>query len=310
MSFKIDEILGQETALHYISKYVLDIEKIPPLLIFYGPSSVGKLSLAERFSYQVLCENGTGCNQCLSCKSFMNHSHPDFIQFPFNENIAIGTDSSEPEEFTIRWLQKKRLYYKPHLSKKRIILVPDASLINNEAESALLKSLEEPPSHTRFIFIVDDLKKLKKTITSRAVLIPFQYLSSKLVHEISSKNEIYREDFFGGSIYPFEIPEEAIKLIVSKVENSISDSIELLKLEDWIYQFKNSHLEWEEDFNFFEFLEFFSTCLIYSFSNSELKNKLLILEKIFEFKNDLHKKIPGLETFLISDLFFNLTNLI
>ncbi len=309
MSFKIDEILGQETALNYIEKYISDIEKIPPLLIFHGPNSVGKLSLAERFAYQVLCENGTGCNICGSCKSFMNHSHPDFIQFPFSTKVAIGDDKN-PEEFTIRWLQNKRLNYKPHLSKKRLILIPDASLINDEAESALLKSLEEPPSHTRFIFIIDDIKKLRQTITSRAVLIPFQSLSIKLVKSISEKNEIYSEDFFGGSIFPYEIPPEAIQMIRSKVESSISDSIELIKLEEWIYVYKNNHPEWEEDFDFTEFLEFFSICLINSYSKSELKNKDIILEKIFEFKKDLHKKIPGLDNFLISELFFNLMNLV
>jgi DNA polymerase III subunit gamma/tau len=307
--FQIQEILGQEVAINYINVYLSNIEKIPPLLIFYGPSSVGKLSLAERFSYNVLCKNTSGCGYCESCKSFLNHNHPDFIVFPSNARIGIG-EEKDAAEFTIRWLLSRRLNYKPHLSTKRIILFPDATLINNEAESALLKSLEEPPEHSRFIFIVDDLSKMKQTILSRAICIPFQYLNLNIVKEISERNSLYREDFFGGSIIPFDIPPEVISLTRKKIEESFEDGILLLELENWIYMYKDSHPEWEEDFNFIEFLELFSTILIYLYSRSELKNKNLLIEYVFKFKMELHKKIPALENIALSELFFSLMNIL
>lgn len=304
--FSIEEIQGQDSALQYIRHYVKNPHEIPPLLIFHGPTSVGKWALAERFARHILCLNGSSCELCPSCKAFMNNHHPDFIVFPANQKIAIGEDK-DPAEFTVRWLQNRRLNYFPHLSKFRIILFPDASLINNEAESALLKSLEEPPAHSRFIFIVDDLYKLKQTIISRAVCIPFQYLSKSILQNLSAEQQLYREDFFGGSLIPYEIPSEAITLIREMVSKNLNDSLLLLQLEMWIRDYKDEHPEWSEDFDYIEFLELVSTVMIYEFSKSNLEESIQKIEMIYEFKLQLHKNIPGVETFLLSDLFHKLT---
>jgi DNA polymerase-3 subunit gamma/tau len=306
-SFQVDEIKGQETAQKYISFYLKNPNKIPPLLIFYGPESVGKWSLAERFVYRTLCLNNIGCGNCESCRLFLNNQHPDYIVFPSESKIPIGDDKS-PEEFSVRWLQSKRLPYTPHLSNRRFVLFPDASLINNEAESALLKSLEEPPEHTRFIFLIDNLKKLKQTILSRGILIPFSYLPLDQVLEISRNLEIYREDFFGTTISPYDVPKEVIELIRNKISESLSDSILLLQLEAWIWEFKDKHPEWEEGFTFIKFLDLFSTIYIYELNKLEIEAKYSTLEKIFQFKEDLHKNIPAYESYLLSNLFFELTH--
>jgi DNA polymerase-3 subunit gamma/tau len=304
--FSIEEIQGQETALQYIRHYVKAPHMIPPLLVFYGPSSVGKWALAERFSRHVLCLHGTGCGLCQSCKSFINNQHPDYIVFPANQRIAIG-DDKDPAEFTVRWLQNRRLNYRPHLSKYRIILFPDASLINNEAESALLKSLEEPPAHSRFIFIVDDLTKLKQTIISRAICIPFSYLNKQVLQSLSSDLELFREDFFGGSLIPYDIPSEVITLTREMVSKNLRDSILLLQLENWIREYKDDHPEWTEDFDYTEFLELVSTIMIYEFCKENIEDNATQIEMLYDFKRQLHKNIPGLEHFLLSELFHKFT---
>ena len=304
--FSIEEIQGHDTALQYIQHYVKSPHKIPPLLVFYGPSSVGKWALAERFSRHVLCLHGTACDICQSCKSFFANQHPDYIVFPVNQRIAIG-DDKDPAEFTVRWLQNRRLNYRPHLSKYRIILFPDASLINNEAESALLKSLEEPPSHSRFIFIIDDLNKLKQTIISRAICIPFHYLNKQVLQNLSADLELYREDFFGGSLIPYEIPSEVITLTREMISKNLKDSILLLQLENWIREYKDDHPEWTEDFNYTEFLELVSTIMIYELSKEGLEENIPKIEYLYHFKLQLHKNIPGLENFLLSDLFHKFT---
>ncbi len=304
--FSIEEIQGQDTALQYVRHYVKSPHMIPPLLVFYGPSSVGKWALAERFARHVLCLTGTGCGLCQSCKSFINNQHPDYIVFPANQRIAIG-DDKDPAEFTVRWLQNRRLNYRPHLSKYRIILFPDASLINNEAESALLKSLEEPPSHSRFIFIVDDLTKLKQTIISRAICIPFSYLNKQVLQSLSADLQLFREDFFGGSLIPYDIPSEVITLTREMVSKNLKDSILLLQLENWIREYKDDHPEWTEDFDYNEFLELVSTIMIYEFSKENMEDNAVQIEMLYDFKQQLHKNIPGLEHFLLSDLFHKFT---
>lgn len=155
--FSFDQVSGQDVALTYLKSFLNDRSRIPGSIIFYGPDGVGKWTAAERFSRQLLCLEGTSCGVCDSCRQFMKGVHPDFIQFPRRKNIAIGKEK-DPEDFTIRWLLSARIPFKPHTSDYRVVLFPEANRINNEAETTLLKTLEEPPPHTKFILIVNDLK--------------------------------------------------------------------------------------------------------------------------------------------------------
>lgn len=244
---------------------------------------------------------------CQSCKLFLIQQHPDYIQFPVDSKIPIGQDEKEPAEFTIRWLIKKRIQYQPHLSKYRIVLFPDASLINQEAETSLLKTLEEPPSHTRFIFIVDDLLKLKQTIISRGITIPFQFLNRSLVKELSDTLQLPSDVYLGGSLHPLNVPNEVLDIMETQIRESIGDSYRMLELELWLKNYKERHPEWEENFDYQELLESFFLLLIHQYYISEIKNKYEILEIIYEHKEIIHRKTPGLEPFLLSNLFSKLS---
>ncbi|MCB1192352.1 MAG: hypothetical protein H7A23_24650 [Leptospiraceae bacterium] len=307
-NFSIQEIQGQDHALRYVEKYLQNTNRIPPLLIFYGPDGVGKWSLAERFSFHLLCLNSTGCGLCPSCKAFLSNSHPDYIVFPSDSKIAIG-EEKEPSEFTIRWLIAKRINFQPHLSQFRIVLFPDASLINNEAETALLKSLEEAPKHTKFIFIVNNLSKLKQTIISRGICVPFYYLKKSLLKEVALNKGLYLEEFFGGSLNPYDIPGEVIQLSKEMVETHIHDSIALLQLENWLKMYKDTHPEWKEDFNYTTFLDLVGLILIYYYSQNNYDQNIPKINCVFEFKQGLIKNIANLEPYLLSKLFYQLCNL-
>ena len=97
--------------------------------------------------------------------------HPDFIVFSA-DRIKIGNEK-KPEENTIRHLLNKTLPYRPRNATVRIVYFQNAALIRDEAESALLKTLEEPRDDTRFILSVDDASMMKDTIVSRSILVPF-----------------------------------------------------------------------------------------------------------------------------------------
>jgi DNA polymerase III subunit gamma/tau len=299
----IDDIKGQDVALGYLHTYVKNPEKIPPLLIFHGPDGVGKWSMVERFACQILCFEGSGCGKCESCKMFIHHNHPDYIQFPVDTRIAIGNEK-EPEEFSIRWLQSKRINYRPHSSSRRLIVFPDASLINDEAETALLKSLEEPPQHTRFIFIVNELRKLKQTIISRAICIPFQFLDKKVVEELAQENSYPVEEFFGGSLSFLNVPREVFGILKEKIDQYAGDPLFLLELEAWVKSYKDNHPEWKEDFDYKEFLELFSLLLIHFYYKNGKKTKQI--SAVFLFKELIHRNIAGLEPYIISRLFYQL----
>lgn len=308
-SYKIDSLLGQPLALRYLKNYSKYQDKIPPLMIFHGPSGVGKMFAAELFSKSVLCLNGNACGLCQSCKMFQKKVHPDYIVFPDNEKIAIG-DLKNPDVFTIRWLQSQRVIYKPDVSTKRFVVFPDATKINSEAETAMLKTLEETNDHTKFIFVVEDIHSLKSTIRSRAVEIPFFYLSQSNMQIISDKIGITIPDYYSGSFDLGNLSLDAWNLFQDKVENSIFDSIQLLRLEIWIKAYKTNHTEWKEDFDYKKFLDIISSLMIYSYFKNQEKDYSLCIDAIFEFKNILHKDINAMENFSVSKLFNKLCTLV
>ncbi|AYV55959.1 hypothetical protein EFP84_10870 [Leptospira kmetyi] len=307
-AFQLDDILGQEVALTFLKRYVLKPETIPPLLILHGPDGTGKESASERFIKNVLCFEGTSCGVCASCKAFMHYSHPDYIRFPEESGkiIPIGSEDN-PEEFTIRWLIRSRLNYRPHLSRFRFIVFPDASLIGNEAETALLKSLEEAPPFSRFIFIVNNLDKLKETIVSRAICVPFQFLNQNDLKKINSTLGVTTLPFQGGSLTSSECPQEVIDLVQEKIKDRLETQLDLLKLESWILSYKDEHPEWKENFSYKEFLELVSLVLIYEYTRTGYENNLQKIEAIFQFKAELHKRIIGIDTIALSRLFFRLS---
>ncbi|MDH4200535.1 MAG: hypothetical protein OEV66_09165 [Spirochaetia bacterium] len=98
------------------------------------------------------------------------NEHPDFYFFAA-ENVKIG-DKKNPDPGSIRHLLSHFLMYSPRFSNCRFVFFEDAACILNEAESALLKSLEEAPVKTHFVLSVDETRQLKETIVSRCLEIP------------------------------------------------------------------------------------------------------------------------------------------
>lgn len=308
IGFQLEEIRGQEKALVFLKKYANQPNLIPPLLIFHGPEGTGKESAAERFIRHSLCLEGNSCGVCASCKAFMHHSHPDIVWFPPDKNkqISIGNEEN-PEEFTIRWLIRTRLYYKPHISKLRFIVIPEAGMIGNEAETALLKSLEEAPAFTRFLFLVDSLESLKETIVSRGVCIPFEYLPQKVVQELHRKEEKEYFTFQGGSMKTFDCPKEALDLIISKVRDKVFTPLHILHLEEWIIDYKDDHPEWKEGFSFKDLLDLVGLVLLQEFSKTQVEENFPKLDAIFRFKKELHERIHGQENIILSKLMHELS---
>jgi DNA polymerase-3 subunit gamma/tau len=304
--FLLDEVKGQEIALTYLKTFVKNPDRIPGVLILHGPDGVGKCFAAERFARHILCLNKSSCGNCEACRLFMSGNHPDFILFPHNKNIAIGKDK-DPEDFTIRWLLGNRIIYKPHVSERRIVLFPEAQRINNEAETTLLKTLEEPPSHTTFILIVNDLNKLKKTVISRSVCIPFHYLPQNMIRHLTRDMDKKFKEYYGGSLNPFEIPDEVIEEWHAKVSEHCRDQILILKLENWIREQMSDKKANREKFSNIDFLEMICLLLIYEFRKEGFDSNIRKVQAILEFKSKLHYNVPALEYFLLSQLFLSLS---
>ncbi len=139
----------------------------PATILFTGEQSIEKENLILAVAAKYLGESGPSV-----LRAFRENSYPDFMYFP-SERIKIG-DSNEPG--TIRYLLQKVLAYAPRNGKLRFIFFSNASFITDEAESALLKSLEEPPEKTVFLLSANFTEELKPTILSRSLQIDIKPL--------------------------------------------------------------------------------------------------------------------------------------
>lgn len=297
----LSELKGQPVASRILERYRNGHP--PPLLVFHGPDGTGKWSAAEAFIQQSMCEVGTGCGVCPACRKILRGEHPDFIRFP-EERVLIG-ETQNPDEFTVRWLLNTRLCYTPFDGQIRYILFPRADLIQHEAETALLKTLEEPPEHTRFIFLVRSLDDLKQTIVSRGVAIPFQLLPECAVRELGGDLQPAELRLLGGSLHlaPFlRTP------LYAKMREMSAAGLEhpqaLVQLEKWLHQGERSRfadLSGEESYDFQELLDIFSLVLLEVLDEHALRGELAPV--VFEFKGGLHRRMSGLHPYLLGRLF-------
>jgi len=149
---------------------------VPHALLIAGPPSVGKHALAMDLAAALLCTGATGadrpCRRCRGCRMVEHGNHPDLHRLEpegAGGQIRIG-DRQHPEPGTVRGLAVE-LALLPVEGGARVAIVRDAQRLSDDAQSALLKTLEEPPAGTTLILCADDEERLLPTIRSRCARI-------------------------------------------------------------------------------------------------------------------------------------------
>lgn len=203
-----------------ILRWFWDRKEFPSTFLFHGPPGSGKRELARQFALQLLCDYQNACGTCPSCQKFIHNRHPDYLFFPPGQAVKIGKEHN-PEEGTIRMLLQRYIPYRPSEGEFRVVVFEEAEQIGFQAESALLKTLEEGPSHTVFILIANHPEYLKDTIRSRAVQIPFRNFSHKELNEVSpptGEDKNFLEEFLGKFTLPLEKSEEVLAYLFQNPE--------------------------------------------------------------------------------------------
>ena len=129
-------------------------------MILWGPPGVGKTTLARLFSKAINCEkysNGNICNECNSCKEINDSSSLNVIE------IDAATHNSVED---IRDLVEKASYLTQQ-NKYKIYIIDEVHMLSKAAFNALLKTLEEPPEHVKFLFATTEVNKVPVTVLSR-----------------------------------------------------------------------------------------------------------------------------------------------
>lgn len=171
---KFSELVGQE-AIVRIVKNAISREKIAHAYLFCGPRGTGKTSMAKLLAQGVNCTNMNGdvCNACDNCLEQTRGNHPDIIEIDAASNNGV-------EE--IRTLISK-VKYTPIMGKYKVYIIDEVHMLTQGAFNALLKTLEEPPSHVIFILATTEIQKVIPTIVSRCQRFDFTRISDQLIAE-------------------------------------------------------------------------------------------------------------------------------
>ena len=208
MSFR--DILGQDNAVSFLARLASG-DRLAHAYIFVGPSGVGKRTAALNFAKAINCAGTPDerpCDACVSCKKIDSGNHPDvFILKPDKADAPIKIDS-------IRSLTRSA-YLKAYEARRKVFIIDNASSMTDEAQNALLKTLEEPPPDCTIILISESMNGLLTTIQSRAQPVRFFSLSVEAAKEILTRYH--------------DVGEIEAGILSSITGGSVGRSLELLK---------------------------------------------------------------------------------
>jgi len=207
-----DQLVGQEVIAESIYNSIKN-DKIPNAYLFLGIRGTGKTSLARIVAKALNCKNGVDnlCKKdfCESCQSIIDGNNIDIIEV----DGASSTSVSNIKEI----IESSK--YKPTSARYKIYIIDEVHMISSSAFAALLKTLEEPSPHLKFIFASTEVKKIPVTIISRCQRYDLSRVNSEELFNYLLKIK----DLENG-----KITNDVIKLIVKLSEGSVRDSLSLL----------------------------------------------------------------------------------
>lgn len=220
---KFDDVIGQEHITTTLKNAIVN-NRIAHAYLFAGPRGCGKTTTARILAKSLNCLNpinGEPCNKCEMCQSFSNSQTMDIIEIDGASNRRI-------EE--IRTLRES-VKYAPTRGKYKIYIIDEVHMLTTESFNALLKTLEEPPEHTLFIFATTDVHKVPLTIISRCQRFDFRRI------ELNAIKKLLKEIAVAEGI---EIDDIALTLIAKKADGALRDAQSLF---DQIISFSGNHVD-------------------------------------------------------------------
>ena len=209
-----DELVGQEVLVTTLTN-AIENDRLHHAYILTGIRGVGKTTTARIIAKTLNCLNidpkkpHQACGECDNCKSISSSRHQDVIEI----DAASRTGIDDIREII------DSISYAPVSAKYKIYIIDEVHMLSNSAFNALLKTLEEPPAHVKFIFATTEIKKVPITILSRCQRFDLRRLDED---EIKGhlKNILKKEEI--------EAEETALDLISKMSEGSVRDSLSLL----------------------------------------------------------------------------------
>jgi DNA polymerase-3 subunit delta' len=190
----LQDIFGQEPAIETILR-AYESDRLPHGMIFAGPVGVGKETAARGLAALFLCKDpkkNQPCGKCNSCTLMGGETHPDY-HVVYRQLIRLEKEKVKAIDLAVDVIRDylvEPANHKSSMNHGKVFVVREAELMNAAAQNAMLKTLEEPAARTLIILLTDQPHALLATIRSRAQLVRFAPLDSKLVQRELEKRKI------------------------------------------------------------------------------------------------------------------------
>ena len=206
------EMVGQEHITRTLRNQVIE-QRVGHAYLFNGGRGTGKTSAAKILARAVNCLNpkdGEPCNECEICKAILSGSLTDVVEMDAASNNSVEDIRAIRDEVN----------FLPTRAKYRVYIIDEVHMLSTGAFNALLKTLEEPPEHVKFILATTEPQKLPATILSRCQRFDFKRISTQDI--IKRLGIICKES-------NIQISKEALELIAILSEGAMRDAISILE---------------------------------------------------------------------------------
>lgn len=206
-----DDLVGQDHIVRTLTNQV-EADRTSHAYLFCGTRGTGKTTTAKIFARAVNCENpiqGSPCNTCPTCVHMLNHQNLNVIEIDAASNNGVDNIREIREE----------VRYTPTEGKYKVYIIDEVHMLSSGAFNALLKTLEEPPAHVKFILATTEPHKIPATILSRCQRYDFKRISTETIAATLSgylKEEVIEAD------------DKAIRYVAKVADGSMRDGLSVL----------------------------------------------------------------------------------
>lgn len=207
------DIVGNEQIIEHLQNAIA-LGKVSHAYILNGPEKSGKMMIAEAFAMALQCE-GEGerpCLHCRSCKQAIDHNQPDIIYVSHEKPNTIGVDD-------IRTQINNDVDIKPYSSRYKVYIVDEAQKMNQQAQNALLKTIEEPPVYAVILLLTTNADSFLPTILSRCITLNMKTVKEDVIRDYLMKQ--------------YKIPDYQADVCAAFSQGNVGKAIQLASSEDF-----------------------------------------------------------------------------
>ena len=168
-----EKVVGHQKVITHLNNSIQS-GRVAHCYLFVGEDGIGKRMVATEFAKKLLCETPDGpearpCGTCPACVAVDRGSHPDLKYVLHEKPATISVDD-------VREKLNGDIVIRPYRADRKIYIIDEAELLNTQAQNAILKTIEEPPSYAVILLLSNNRDIFLETIRSRSVLVEFQPL--------------------------------------------------------------------------------------------------------------------------------------